>query len=231
MEQKVWEIANSYGLWICGLLIVSVVIVQAILYSRLSFKVADKIDFSRESCWQALRTGTISSIGPSLAIFVVMVGTMSVIGAPLAWINTALIGSVATDLVGANVGAQALGVELGTKGYSALALATSQWTMAINGIGFMLITAIFTKRLETLRQKIGSGDAKWMAIISISATLGLFAYLLTPHLIAGGGRLAAGIAGAFSMILFLKLAKRIKWLKEYSLGFSMIIGIICGMII
>jgi len=232
MEQKVWEIANGAGLWICGLVIVGIVLAQALLYSKLSFKVAKEIDLSRDKCWQALRVGTISSIGPVLAIFIVMVGMISVIGAPLAWLNTALIGAVSTDLVGANIGAQSMGVELGTKAYDVVALSSSQWTMAINGIGFMLVAAVFTTRLEKVREKLGSGDKRWIAMFSASATLGLFAFLLTPHLLAGGGRLIAALTSAGAMLLFLKIASnpKFKRLKEYSLGFAMIIGIVFGMV-
>jgi hypothetical protein len=231
MNENVFDVANSFGLWICGIIIVGIVIAQAVLYSKLSFKTAAEIDLSPSDCWKALRTGTISSIGPALAIFAVMLGTMSVIGAPLAWINTALIGSVATDLVGANIGAQVAGVELGGETFNVLALATSQWTMASNGIGFMLVAILFTSRLEALRVKMGGGDKKWIGILSIAATLGLFAYLVTPHAIAGGGKLTAALAGAIAMAALLKLSAKASWIKEYALGFAMIIGIVGGAIV
>lgn len=231
MNQELLQVANSVGLWICGTVIVGIVIIQAVLYTRLSFNTAKTVDLDHSDCWKSLRTGVISSIGPSLAIFAVMLGTMSVIGSPLAWINTALIGSVATDLVGANIGAQAAGQELGTANFDTMGLATAQWTMAINGIGFMLVAIIFTRRLEGLRIKIGAGDPKWLGILSIAATLGLFAYLLTPHLIGETANLVAALVSAVFMFILLKIAKKVNWLKEYALGFAMILGIIGGVIV
>lgn len=231
MSEQVMQVANSPGLWVCGCIIVGLVIVQAVLYSRLSFKTAQAVNLSKSDCWKALRTGVISSIGPALAIFAVMLGTMSVIGSPLAWINTALIGSVATDLVGANIGAQAVSEELGSEAFTAVGLAAAQWTMAVNGIGFMLVAIIFTRKLEGLRQKMGGGDPRWLGILSISATLGLFAYLLTPHAMKGAGSLTAVLAGAVSMFILLKIAKKVPLLKEYALGFAMIIGIAGAVIV
>jgi hypothetical protein len=231
MSDQVFQVANSVGLWICGSIIVGIVIVQAILYSRLSFKAAETVDLDKSDCWKSLRTGVISSIGPALAIFAVMLGTMSVIGSPLAWINTALIGSIATDLVGANIGAQAAGQELGAEGFNLMGLATAQWTMAINGVGFMIVAILFTRKLEGLRVKMGGGDSKWLVILSIAATLGLFAYLLTPHLIGEVGNLTAALVSAAGMFVLMKIAKKINWLKEYALGFAMIIGIVGGVII
>jgi len=229
MNQVVFEVAHSPGLWIAGCIVLAVVVVQAILYVRLAFKTAPDVDLTTEDCKKSIRTGVIVSIGPALAIFVIMMGTMSMIGSPLAWINTTLIGSVATDLVGANVGATAVGEELGNpESYTVMGLASSQWTMAINGIGFMVVALIFTRKFEALREKMGGGDPKWLAILSIAATLGIFGFLLTPHAIGGAVSLTAVLASGVLMFFLMKIAKKVNWLKEYALGFATLAGIIGG---
>ncbi|WP_352419299.1 DUF5058 family protein [Proteiniborus sp.] len=228
---SVSTVSNSLGVWICALIAVSVVLVQSILYVRLAFKNAEKVGLSKQQCVKGLRSGIISSIGPSISVFVVVFGMAAVIGGPLTWMRLSMIGSSPTELSAAQVGAQTLGVELGSPDYDLTALATSWWTMSVNGLGWLLVVVLFTHRMEKLRQKIGGGDSKWVSILAAAATLGLFGYLSAPNILVGGGKLAAVLGGALSMAFLSKLSKNINWLKEYALGFALIIGMVAGTII
>lgn len=109
-----------------------------------------------------------------------------------------------------------------------MALATSWWTMAINGVGWLLLVAVVGKYLEGMREKMGGGDPVWLAVISGAAMLGCFAYLNSSSILAGGPRLIAAVTGGVSMVIFLNIAKRAPWLREYSLGIAMIIGIVAA---
>ena len=57
----------------------------------------------------AFRTGLITAIGPSIAVFIVMVGMMSVVGGPVTWLRLAVIGAAPTELTAATIGAEAVG--------------------------------------------------------------------------------------------------------------------------
>lgn len=218
------KIANEAGVWICAFIAVSIVVIQALLYMRLSFKTAKEVGLSKEQCWKGFRSGIISSIGPSMSVFVVVFSMAVIIGGPLTWMRLALIGGSATELTAAQVGAQAYGVELGGEGYDIVALSTSWWTMAVNGIGWLVVVGLFSHKMEGVRQKIGAGDPKWMQIFGVASTLGLFGYLAGQQILAGGPRIAAVMAGALGMMALTKIADKYKWLKEYALGFALIIG-------
>ena len=235
MPEAVLQAANSWGVWLIAIAIVVIVLIQSLLYIRLSFKTADLIGFPREKCVQGLRAGAISAIGPSIAVFIVMVGMMSVVGGPITWLRLSIIGAAPTELTAATVGAEALGVKFGGADYDVMALATSWWTMAINGTGWLLVTALFTHKLEDVREKIGGGDPKWLAIVSGAAMLGCFGFLNSNSIMAGykglkagaaggGGPLYAAIGGLLGMVLMLTLAKKLTWLREYTLGIAMLIG-------
>lgn len=222
------KIANSPGVWICALLSVSIIVTQSVLYVRLAFKNASGLGLSRDQCVKGLRSGIISSIGPSISVFVVVFGMAAVVGGPITWMRLSMIGASATELSAAQVGAQTLGVELGSPDYDLVALATSWWTMAVNGLGWLTVLILFNHRMEKLRQKIGGGDSKWISILATAATLGLFGYLSSPNILAGGGKLFAVLAGGISMAILSTIAKNVNWLKEYALGFALIIGMIAG---
>jgi hypothetical protein len=61
MPEAVLQAANSWGVWLIAIAIVVIVLIQSLLYIRLSFKTADLIGFPREKCVQGLRAGAISA--------------------------------------------------------------------------------------------------------------------------------------------------------------------------
>lgn len=69
-------------------------------------------------------------------------------------------------------------MELGGAGYDIYAMANSWSTMALNGCGWLLVVVLLTPRMESLRQKVGGGDEVWLGLITCSASIGLFGYML-----------------------------------------------------
>lgn len=233
MSQGVSRIANSTGAWITASFIVMLVIVQAILYVKHAYKTAEKINMKKEVCNKALRVGMITSIGPVIAIFIIMVGLMAVIGGPMAWMRLSIIGAAPTELTAAQVGAEAAGVEFGGPDYDLYALSVSWWTMAINGVGWLLLVGLFASRLEILREKISGNDITWLGILTGAATLGVFGYLTSGDIVKGGGNLISVVVGAIVMVALgfaIDKYERLKVLKEYSLGIAMLFGVIIAMI-
>lgn len=242
MSETVLHAANDKVVWIIAIAIVVIVLIQSLLYIRLAFSTAGRIGFPREKCRKGLRAGMISAIGPSIAVFIVMVGMMSVVGSPITWLRLSIIGAAPTELTAATVGAEALGVKFGSADYDLMALATSWWTMAINGTGWLLVTALFTHKLEDVREKIGGGDSRWLAVVSGAAMLGCFGFLnsnsimagikgLKAEAVGGGGPLYAAVGGLVGMVLMLSLAKKLPWLREYTLGIAMLIGMAVAVVL
>jgi hypothetical protein len=237
MNPEVLSVANARGLWVISIAIVIIVLFQSLLYVKLSFRVAGELSYPREKCREALRVGMVSAIGPSIAVFIVMVGMMSVVGTPITWLRLSVIGAAPTELTAATVGAQAAGVEFGSPDYDLSTLAVSFWTMAVNGTGWLLVTALFTHKLEDIRLKIGGGDTKWLGILSVAAALGCFGYLNSNTLVGviknmqrgapnAMGPAYALITGLVAMVAVSKLSKTQTWLREYTLGIAMLAGML-----
>nr|WP_070109318.1 DUF5058 family protein [Clostridium acetireducens] len=224
MKAEILKIANEFGVWAVASLAIIVVAIQAVMFTKLANNTANKIGMEKSICKKAFRTGLVTAIGPSVAVFIVMVGMMSVIGGPISWLRLSIIGSAPTELTAAKVGAEAAGVSFGGADYGLNALATSWWTMALNGAGWLLVVGLFTHKLENIRQKVGGNDIKWLAVLSGAAMLGVFGYLNSGDVVKGGGNLVAVIMGAISMMLLIKIAEKVPKLKEYTLGIAMLIG-------
>lgn len=242
MNPEVLAVANSKVLWVISFAIVFVVLIQSLLFTRLSFKVAGELNYPREKCNEALKAGLISAIGPSIAVFVVMVGMMSVVGTPITWLRLSIIGAAPTELTASTVGAQAVGVDFGSPEYDLYALSTSFWTMTINGTGWLLFTALFTHKLEDVRLKVGGGNPVWLGILSLAAAIGAFGYMninmvvaairnVEKEIPAAAGPIYASIAGLVSMIIITKAAHKYLWLREYTLTVAMLVGMLVAVVL
>ncbi|MCI8649068.1 MAG: DUF5058 family protein [Anaerotruncus sp.] len=231
MLEDILKVANSWPIWAAAFALVSIVIIQSVLYIRLAFKNAPLVGVTKEQCKESVRCGMIISIGPTIAIFIVVVSMMVVVGAPITWMRLSMIGSASTELTACTLGAEAYGVELGGAGYNLTAMATAWWAMSVNGAGWLLIAAFLTPHLETVRLRMGGGDAKWLGLITSAAMLGLYSYLLSPYVVKVGKQAFAALVGFVIMYILLKVAKNRKWLKEWALGFAILGGTVAGILL
>jgi hypothetical protein len=225
--QELLAISNSWPLWIiCGILVV-VVVIQSMLFVRLCRKEADYIGFPQKKLNTAIINGMVTAIGPALAGVVVMISMMALIGGPITWQRLSIIGAAQTELAVANIGANAMDLELGGPGYNMAALTMCFLLMGINGCGWLLMTTLFTGSMEKVRQKVAGGDAKWLGLLSAGATIGLFSNFASQRLIMVGGQMTAVAAGFIAQLLLDRLvASKYPWIKSYSLGIALIIGMV-----
>ena len=164
-----------------------------------------------------------------------MVGLMSAIGGPIAWLRLSIIGAAATELSAATMGATAAGVELGGEGYTLSVLAVSWFAMALNGAGWLVFTGVATPGLEKLRDKMSGGDMGWLAVMSAACSIGIFGYLNANSMVKAGslavGPTIAILSGALSMMAIGRfVVPKHPKLAEYSLGIAMIVGIACAIL-
>jgi len=223
------QVANDPVLWVMCIPLVILVAIQAGIFSKKAFAAGTSVNLTKKEAKDAFRIGAISAIGPSLAVFVVMLGMMAVVGAPMTWLRLSIIGAAPTELAASTMGAQAMGVEFGSEGYGILEFANSVWAMSLNGIGWLLFVGLFTHKLEGIRDKVSGGDSKLTGEIGGAAMLGAMAFLVGGHLIAGSGRLVAALASGIAMVILSKLSVKVPKLLEYNLGISMVVGMVAAM--
>ena len=228
-------ISNLPIFWVLAGITVIVSAVQTILYVRQANKATRECQLDPQLPKQAFKIGLISAIGPACGVFIVMVGLMSAIGGPIAWLRLSIIGAAATELSAATMGATAAGVELGGEGYTLTVLAVSWFAMALNGAGWLVFTGVATPGLEKLRDKMSGGDMGWLAAMSAACSIGIFGYLNANSMVKGKslavGPTIAILTGALSMMAIGRfIVPKHPKLAEYSLGIAMIVGIACAIL-
>lgn len=230
------QISNMPIMWVlCGITVM-VSVLQTALFIRLAKKATKEIELNPELPLKAFRIGFVSAIGPAAGVFIVMVGLMAAIGGPMSWLRLSIIGAAATELAAATNGATAAGVTLGGEGYTLTVLAVSWFAMALNGAGWLICTGLFTPSLEKLRDKMSGGDMGWLAAMSAACSIGIFGYLNANSMVKGlNVNVKISIVVVVSAIAMMAIGKTLvpkhPRIAEYSLGISMIIGIIAGVIL
>ena len=223
------EIANSIALWCLAIPTVSLVGIQAYIFSKKAYTAAPLVDLSKQQCDEAFRVGAISAVGPAVAVFIVMIGMMAVVGAPITWLRLSIIGAAPTELTATTVGAKAMGIQLNTPEYGLTAFAASVWTMTLNGCGWLVFCGLFTHKMGKIMDHFTGGDIAIMSEVCGAAVLGTASYLAVDQGLRSHPNAAAVFASIIAMGILMKVSP--KWLKEYNLGIAMIAGMTAAIIV
>lgn len=157
MEQNYLEVANKPAFWIIAITMVAVVISQAVIFMRKAFKTSGNIGITEDQIKTTIRASIITSIGPSFAILIGLVALISLIGSPMAYMRLGVIGAVMFETLCVDAGAEAVGVMANTPEFDLYAFSNVLWVMCVASIGWLLITAFLTPKLETVRLKLVGG--------------------------------------------------------------------------
>lgn len=226
MEQNYLEISNKPAFWIIAITMLTVVIIQSIIFMKKAFKTSKDIGVTDEQIKTTLRASIITSIGPSFAILIGLVALISLIGSPMAYMRLGVIGAVMFETLCVDAGAEAVGVMANTPEFDLYAFSNVMWVMCVASIGWLLIVAFLTPKLESVRGKLVGGKDYLLPVLSTGAVLGAFGYQVSKFVVNLGPGTVAVLVSGFVMILINKISDKtgIKWLKEWALSFSMIAG-------
>ncbi len=232
---SVMNVANSLPLWILATLAASIIFFQAFKFKRLASQASASVGMTKKEVQAAFRTGVISSIGPSFAIVIIAISLLSIIGNPVTLMRIAIVGSAPIEMVGASIGAEAVGAELGTSSFNEVAFTTALWVMTLGGTGWLLFTALFTKSFGKIQTKAASSPKNMyrFKVLSTAAMIGAFGYLGSGQMVKGFSEASVLVIAAVTMpiIMFVANKYKIGWLKEWSLGLVVLLGISVGFFI
>ncbi|UUT35539.1 DUF5058 family protein [Microbacterium elymi] len=229
--------ADQPILWLCAGGIFVVIGVQTVIYFLAVRKAAPAVGMSGDDVKRSFRAGAVAAIGPSMAVALIAITLIAVFGTPGVLTRIGLIGSAAFDVAGGQIAAGTQNATLGGDGYTQAVFATVLLCIALSGAGWMLVTLIATPLLKRgsnkLESKSTAGAAGAMAIIPAAALLGAFGTFGIQQFQRGLAASIVVIVSGLVMVLCLWLAKaaRQPWLREWGLGFSLVIGIFVGILV
>jgi len=232
MTEEVSKIANSPAFWLACTPIVLIMLFQSYIFMKKAWESGQEYGMSKDQMKRAIRSAAITSIGPAFNIFIGLVGLVAMVGSALAWMRLSVIGAIMYEALAVNEALTAVGTAVGDSGYNLTAFANIIWVMAIGSCGWILFTGLFTHKFDSIRLKAVKGRTELLPVMAICAILGYFGYQVMKYTITLNRATIAVLVSALFMLLLDYLAKKTgkRWIKEWSLGFTMIAGMAAAVI-
>ncbi|HBF7699401.1 TPA: DUF5058 family protein [Clostridioides difficile] len=223
---KFQEMINSPGLWIVSSFLVIISVVQAIVFMKSALKEASNLGIERNGIKAAIRSASVTAIGPSLSPVITLLSLVAVIGAPTTWMRLCDVGAARTELGVISLTSNLSGVEVGSAAFGAEAFSYALWGMALNNLGWLLVVFILGHRMRGIVEKMNvKYNPTWVKKLLAGATVGLFAYLLSNQIKTFEiPKLTPAVISAIVMLVLTTLFKKNQRLQELSLGIAMLIG-------
>jgi len=224
------EVANRPIFWLVCAPAVFFIVLLGLVFYRQAVKTAPIVDLTKEDCFRAMKVGSLAGIGPSFAVFAVMLTLMNSLGGPFTWMRLSIIGSAVTETYGAQLGAAAVGAKLGDPAtYDLYAFANSVWTITLNTWGFMLTVFLFAHKGEVIKNKVAAWDVGALAIAGMGAILGINGYIACHN--SWGAKIGNFVSVVVALVTGLAvhaIAKKHPKIQEFNLAISMLAGMLVG---
>ncbi|KAK2309662.1 hypothetical protein XC48_18705 [Clostridioides difficile] len=206
--------------------LVIISVVQAIVFMKSALKEASNLGIERKGIKAAIRSASVTAIGPSLSPVITLLSLVAVIGAPTTWMRLCDVGAARTELGVISLTSNLSGVEVGSAAFGAEAFSYALWGMALNNLGWLLVVFILGHRMRGIVEKMNvKYNPTWVKKLLAGATVGLFAYLLSNQIKTFEiPKLTPAVISAIVMLVLTTLFKKNQRLQELSLGIAMLIG-------
>ena len=212
------DIAGSNILWTCVIIGIIIVTLLTVYYLRISYKNALELGIDKKTLKAVIKSSATFSIVPSIAIVAGLVTLAVVIGLPYAWFRLSVLGSVAYELMSANMALNALNLDVNNAdGY---AFGLMAWAMCF-GISISLVfNVFFNKKIHMGTLKLGGDDKRWKAAAQTVFMSAMLCALIVPMLFGGLASLMTFITSAVIAVLLSVIAKKTNapWIGEFTLA-------------
>lgn len=228
------DIANSNLLYLMSALIILCVSIICVRFIHLSMQRAKELGIDKKIVHSTLRSSAIFSIAPSLPIIIALLAMMGVLGKPFSWLRLSIIGSFQYELLTANIGASAMGVEsLSSPNYTAQVFSNSMWVMSIGIIWGMILCLFYLKTLHKKLDLAKKKDETAIAVLISSLYFGMISVFVGPPIVRGGLELYTLAFSALMFLLLTQLQKKLNFdaLQDFTFTLSMISGMILAVIL
>ena len=226
---------------LAGILILAV-LGQSVFFLVKALKRSKEIGMDQTKIRKTIKTAAIFTIAPAVSIVISVITLAKSLGIPLPWLRLSVVGSLSYEAIAASNAVSAMGLELGKiDALSAQQYVNISLVMTISiMVGIWLVPVIGKKLLGGMSQ-LEAKDKKWSEILQnamfigmIAAFLGFvfcdFSRLWNP--VAGysatSGLIPVGvmvISALVMVVLGLLMRKpKLKWLGDYALPISLILG-------
>ena len=227
---------NSPILFIIVGVIIAIVLAQSIYFLVKAMKRAKELGIASSTVKKTISSAAIFTIAPAVAVLVGVVALSKSLGVALPWLRLSVIGSITYETVAAGNALEAAGLNAGSTITDSSIFVTIAWVMTVGIAAGLVLVPFVTKKIQSGLNKMGMKDKKWGEIFNNAMFLGMISAFLgyvfcdvglvvkgdTSGLIPVFVMLVSAVVMAVCGTLATKL--KIRWLTDYALPMSLIIG-------
>ena len=228
----VMNVANSPIMWAASAIAIGIVLWQAWIFYKKAWKTGIELGLSAETLKAAMKAAAITSFGPSVAVATGLLALITVVGSPMAWLRLGYVGALPYETLAVSLAVEACGLKMGVDTFGGTEFITICMLMTAGAFGYTVVATYFSGSAEKLQNKVIGNNTKLLGIVSSCALMSTIGAAATQHMMSIGPAFAAVIAAGVAMAILGTIAnkKDILWLKEFSLFFSMLIGLAAAVI-
>ena len=233
---------NHPVLYVLTGLIVAVVLAQSVYFLLKALKRSKAIGMDQKKIRKTIQTAAVFTIAPAVSIVISVIALSKTLGIPLPWLRLSVVGSLSYEAIAAGNALSAMGLELGkVDALTAQQYVNITLVMTISILVGIWLVPLIGKRLLGGMSKLEAKDAKWSEIFQNAMFIGMIAAFLgfvfcdvgmlwnpVEGIRATTGLIPVAVMGVSALVMvILGLAMRKwKWLGDYALPISLVLGMI-----
>ena len=228
------DIANSSAMAIlCGITIL-IVLLQPVLFIFAAVKRSKELNMSKEELKEAATSSAVFSIIPSRPIIISYLILVPSLGRYFPWLRLSVVGSASYETMAANMAAEAFGLEsISVPNIPVDVFVSIVFVVTVGILGGNIFNVFFLKTYDKKVESLKNKNAKLVPVITTAMFLGLYGTMTAPHITNFTDIPAVtAIAGAgIAALIFDRLARKVKRLKEFAFPLSMIVGMLASCVV
>ena len=225
--------------FLAGVIILAV-LGQSVYFLWKAMKRSKELGMDQNKLMKTIRTAAVFTIAPAVSIVISVITLAKSLGIPLPWLRLSVVGSLSYEAIAASNAVSAMGLELGKiSELTAQQYVNISLVMTISiMVGIWLVPAISKKLLGGM-SNLEAKDKKWADIFQNAMFIGMIAAFLgyvfcdfsmlwnpTEGVAPTAGLIPVcvmGVSAAIMVVLGLAM-KKWKWLGDYALPISLVLG-------
>ena len=188
----------------------------------------------KEELKEAATSSAVFSIIPSLPIIISYLILVPSLGRYFPWLRLSVVGSASYETMAANMAAEAFGLEsISVPDIPVDVFVCIVFVVTVGILGGNIFNVFFLKTYDKKVESLKTKNAKLVPVITTAMFLGLYGTMSAPHITNFTNIPAVtAIAGAgIAALIFDRLARKVKRLKEFAFPLSMIVGMLASCVV
>ena len=233
---------NHPALFVLAGVLIAVVLGQSVYFLVKALRRAKELGMDTAKIRKTIRTAAIFTIAPAVAIVLSVITLSKDLGLALPWLRLSVVGSLSYETVAAGNALSAMDLELGkVSQLTAQQYVNITLVMTISILVGIWLVPLIGKKLLGGMSKLEAKDKKWSEIFQNAMFIGMIAAFLgfvfcdfgmlwnpAEGIVPTAGLIPVcvmGVSAAVMVVLGLAM-KKWKWLGDYALPISLVLGMI-----